>query len=60
MKTVGGLKGIKNEQLHVNDLTDRAALNIQLSQMIWAWRITLGYLDASMTEDFVVSTTKTT
>jgi hypothetical protein len=51
MKSVGGLRAIKDEQLLLSDLTDRAAFNIRLSSMIWGWRIRLGYLDAPTEEE---------
>jgi hypothetical protein len=50
-KTVGGLKGIQNEQLTINDMADRSLLNMQLASKVWAWRIRLGYLDAPAIEE---------
>lgn len=50
-KTVGGLKGLRDEQIHVSDLTHRAAFNIILSQSVWGWRIKLGYIEAPTEEE---------
>jgi hypothetical protein len=51
IKTVGGLKGIRNEQISINDLADRSLLNIALASSVWGWRIRLGYLDAPIEAD---------
>lgn len=49
-KTVGGLKGLRNEELHISDLTDRAAYNLALTRMVWGWRYRLNYLDSPSEE----------
>lgn len=52
-KSVGGLKGLKDEELHVNALTDRATYNILLSQKVWDWRYRLNYLDPPSQEELI-------
>ena len=49
-KTVGGLKALRNEELRVSDLTDRASYNMALTRMIWGWRYRLNYLDPPSAE----------
>ena len=43
---MGGLKALRDEELRVSDLTDRAAYNLALAQMVWGWRYRLKYLGA--------------